>query len=575
MNTAYKVKFFYVVFAFTIAIVLVSSVTISLIIYYRFNSAIAKQNDDFIQNTSAQLKSNVLTLVDNCETIAGNIYADTALQTFLEGYHNQKIDYDMFEKFNSITDNLQSILSNNTEISSISIYKRDAGLVSNGKEIRIWGQFGRVDLLQKAMDAGGKDVWASYRDEASGAYKIVLMKYLNVYAPGGVLVIELNEESFYDLYKSGMASNYLFLMDNQNQVISSNSRGSIGKEINAPVKRFVSEGEATGKLVYDNTRYYLFSEQVNDSWSLAVLYDSNEIEKEKRNITYYIIFYTAILILVSMLLAFLFSKRFAGQVDKLVAKIKEIDKGNLNIQPTISQVNEFYLLDQALYTMARNINSLNSDILNVQKQKEESEIKYLQMQMNPHFLYNLLSAIRWIAFREKQQQIMHIIDHLSDFYKIALSKGNEIIGIQDEIKLVRSYVELQNLSYSGLIRLTIRMDESLNDLQVCKMTLQPFVENSIVHGIVREQPLNISVEIIPFDETGVRIRIMDDGSGIEEDFVRLIEDMNGLNTMTSSASYGITNTIVRLKYLYGDQIRIRAARRTPGTLIEITIKNAS
>jgi len=570
MGVGTRIKLFHVVFVFTTAIVLVSSITVSAIIYDRLHAAIVKQNEDTIRNTTAQLKSNILKLVDNCVTIAGNMYGDFALQSLLQGSRQPQIDYDIFERFNLVTSNIHSIKSNNQEIGSISIYTMDAGL-SNGKEIKLRNQFRRPDLLQKAMDAKGADLWVSYQDASTGNNLIALMKYLNMYAPGGVLVIEVNERSFYELYKAEVANNYLFLLDDSDRVLSSSVRYAIGK----PIERYVSEAEGIGRQVYDGKRYFSYSDKVNDSWSLNVLYDSNEIEKEKRNITYYIIFVTGILIAGSTLLTLLFSRRYSLQIGKLVRKIREIDRGNLAIKPTVRQIHEFYLLDQALCAMANNIDSLSHDILKVQKQKEESEIKYLQMQMNPHFLYNLLSAIRWIAYRSDQKQITHIIDLLGDFYKIALSKGNEIIGIQDELKLVRNYVELQDLCYNDPIRLSVHLDEDLNDLKVCKMTLQPFVENAILHGHIHGRELLISIDIIRYGEAGVRIRIADNGAGIGEQFVRLIACLNEANAWTNGASYGVSNTVARLKYMYGNRVRILAARQNPGTLIEIIIQNVS
>ncbi len=565
-----KIKFFYKVSAFLAAIILVCSLAITLVYYFRLNSIMSQQNMDFIHSASEQTKSNILNLMKSYELIAGNIYSDNTVQTYLKYDYDGRIDYSVYSKMNVINHTFDGIRNNNSQISKLCLYKLNPGLIVDGRNILDSKDFKRQELLEAAIMARGRNLWAAF-DDTDKNINISLLKYINVMNPGGILQIQVKEQSFYDLYKSQAASKYLlFITDGNFKVISSNQRDDVGKEVPDAIKRYLTGGDNAGKITYNKTPYYVYAEKITGDWSLVLLYNSFEVEKEKKFIVYYIVMFTSILILSAILFSLYFARRYASQVDKLLLKIKEIEMGNLDIRPTVKKVNEFYLLDNTLCVMAHSIKNLKTEIYQAIKQKEESDIKFLQMQMNPHFLYNLLSAIRWISLKNKQQEIIYIIDHLSNFYRIALSKGNEIVNIEAEINLINSYVALQNLCYKDQIKMEVNLSDELAGFMICKMTLQPFVENSIVHGRIQDRRLNISIDISKQEEA-VKIRIEDDGAGISEDYLNYIQTLDSKNIFTESASYGITNTLARLSLFYGSRIKISAVRKNPGALFVLVI----
>ena len=567
-------RFFYKVFVVITLIIIVCSTTVSLLIYYRFTATMAKQKKDFIVYTSNQVKTNIINLTKNHEQIAGNIYSDNDVGLLLkEGYYKD-MDINLYQMFNKIGSSFQGILENNREINSICIYKMDHGLMLSGKEVKDISQFKRQDLIKKAIDAKGNNVWASYNDD-DGKLRFCLLKYLNLYKPGGVLIIELKGESFFNLYKSAIGDkNNLFIIDNYHNIISSNQKIDIGKNINTLLKVDVLQNISEKEVYYNSNSNFFYTDKINDAWSIVFLYDSHELNKEKRYMTYYVSALTIIFIVIGLIFSFFSASKFARQVDKLMVKIKEIERGNLKIQPDIKKVNEFYQLDKTLCSMAQNIDKLTTDIVKAVKQKEEIEIKYLQMQMNPHFLYNLLSVIRWIAFNNQQEKIITVVDNLSNFYRIALSKGSEIIPINSEISLVKSYIELQNLYCSPGINFTVNINEELSNIKISKMTLQPFIENSVVHGRVGDRELNIVANIVKMDENIISITIEDDGVGVSEEVVNYIKGLNEEGSTMEGKHYGITNTLARLNLLYNDGVTIYAAKKHPGSRIELVIRTS-
>lgn len=561
-------KFFHIILAFNILIPLICSVTISSIIYGRLNQTLNDQNEEFMHYATSQALNGIENIMKNCELTAKTIYSDSTVSSLFLGSYHGDVDYTLFNQFMGINSIFENYITTNNDIKSIILYKIDPELITDGKNVKAIESFKRQDLMKKAIDARGKDVWVTYDEDGEGT-KIVLLKYINVNQPGGILAIELNQERLSNLYKGEENAKYLlYLLSDGEMIFSSNPLVRIGKDTLDTVKMNAEREKTLSKLKQDNDFYYYDYGTINTALSVAVLYDAYDLEKKKRSIAKYVLLSTCFFVMIGVLLAVLFSTRFARNIEKLVNKMKTIEKGNLKVVPGQNKIREIAALDQTLCIMAQTIEGLTEDIARTERQKVESEIKYLQRQMNPHFLYNLLSAVRWIAFHKQEQKIVHIIDLLSDFYKIVLSQGRDIIAVKSEIKLIENYVALQNLCHSDQIELTVRAETAYEDLLINKMTLQPFVENSIIHGKVHGQVIHILVDIHREGDSFI-ITIRDDGMGVKESFIEYMESLNKGETPDDRLGYGITNTFMRLRLLYSDA-SIHVYRGNPGTIVKIT-----
>lgn len=527
---------------------------------------------NFVTNTSNQVKNNVLNLQERYELIANNIYANTSIRFFLIENYASPIDYKMFERYDLINSIFEGIRNNYKEILSIYIYKENPKLLVDGINIKDINEYKNEELIKKAREQAGSNVWGLQQsDREDGSYDIILLKHINIEKPSGYLAITISEESFLDLYENEIGdNNLLYIVDDNYKVISSNHREKTGEPLPQMIVDTLGESDFPKKIKIEKNSYYINHEIIKDNWTLVMLYSSTQIEIENRKIEYFIITLTSIFIVAAVLISLYFARRFSLKVNQLVFKIRKLESGNLNIIPSISGEDEFVLLDETLCSMANRIELLTKDILIAIKQKEESEIKFLQMQMNPHFLYNLLSSIRWIAFKNKQNKIIFILENLISFYKIALSKGNEIIPIEDEISLINSYVALQNVCYNNSIKLNVYLEEGLEELQVCKMTLQPFVENSIIHGRQQEAILNIDITIEKINDMIV-LTIADDGKGFDAETLEYFENLYENYEKKATENYGIMNTYSRLNLLYKDRVKLFASNNKKGSTVEIVI----
>lgn len=187
---------------------------------------------------------------------------------------------------------------------------------------------------------------------------------------------------------------------------------------------------------------------------------------------------------------------------------------------------------------------------------KNAELKALQSQINPHFLYNTLDMINWMAYKNMNSQISLAVKSLAKFYKLSLNKGKDIINIEDELHHVSLYVEIQNMRYSNRISLEINVDKDIRSFLIPKITLQPIIENSITHGIFAkgdvEGKIIITASLIDND---IYLKISDDGIGIKENDLPLIlssEKHKSKDIKSNGSGYGIKNINERLKLYYGD-----------------------
>ncbi|MBB3113136.1 two-component system sensor histidine kinase YesM [Paenibacillus phyllosphaerae] len=561
-------KFFHLILAFNILTVLICSATISSILYGRLNQTVNKQNEEFMHYATSQALNGLANIMESCELIASDIYSDSTVANLFLSAYGGNVDYTLFHQFIGINNRFENYVATNIDIRSITIYKMDPELITDGKNIRSIESFSRQDLMKKAIDARGKNVWVTYEKEGGGT-SILLLKYININLPGGILAIEMNLERLSNLYKGDPNAKYLmYLLSEGRTVFSSNPDIQLSPETLAGVNKHMQSDQVYSTLKQGQDDYYSYYGKVNGALTAVILYDAYELGKEKRSIAKYVLICTLFFILFGVALAIVFSTRFASAIEKLAGKMKAIEKGRLRLSPDRTYIREIAALDHTLCHMAQTIDGLTADVAKTERQKVESEIKYLQMQMNPHFLYNLLSAVRWMAFRKSEHKIVQIIDLLSDFYKIALSQGKDLIAMKSEIQLIEHYVALQNCCLSDQIMLAVHVDPGLEDLAICKMTLQPFVENSIIHGRIHGQALHIMVDIRQ-QEDRIAIMIQDDGMGAKESFGSYMESLNNGETSAIKVGYGVTNTFMRLK-LYYRNARIHVRQGHPGTIVELS-----
>jgi two-component system sensor histidine kinase YesM len=258
----------------------------------------------------------------------------------------------------------------------------------------------------------------------------------------------------------------------------------------------------------------------------------------------------------SFLAAWGISRGIYIPIQKLHDVTRTITQNDLQALMTGDNVDEITELGLSFNIMIGKIRELLDSKIKEQENLKKAELRALQAQINPHFLYNTLDAIIWMAEDKKTDQVIDIVRALSSFFRISLSKGRDWITIGEEIERTRSYLTIQKMRYRDILDFQIEMDEAAADNTTLKLILQPLVENALYHGIkLKRNGGTITVRAQQKDESEVVLEVEDDGIGFTpEKLARVQAELSDdSGDIRLESGYGIDNVNKRIKLYYGKQ----------------------
>ena len=254
------------------------------------------------------------------------------------------------------------------------------------------------------------------------------------------------------------------------------------------------------------------------------------------------------------------SKSVNRSIGSLVALSGSIAEGNLDARAEVPHVRELEMLTLDLNTMAGKIKTLIDENTEEQRNLQKSEMKALQAQITPHFLYNTLDSIVWLAEGNQNEQVISITRAFSDFFRISLNRGNEWVQVQDEFKHVESYLTIQKIRYRDILDYSIEYDEIMEQKTILKLLLQPLVENALYHGIKNKRGKGLITvrgwmesNAVNQAENWLFFSVEDNGIGMKTEQLAALRELAGSSGHSSppaAQSYGLYNVVKRLELYY-------------------------
>ena len=280
-------------------------------------------------------------------------------------------------------------------------------------------------------------------------------------------------------------------------------------------------------------------------------------------------------ILFSIVAAWGLSRSIYTPIKKLHDVTKTITQNDLQALVTSDNADEITELGMSFNIMIGKIRELLSSKIREQENLKKAEMRALQSQINPHFLYNTLDTIIWMAEAGKTSQIVDVVSALSNFFRISLSKGRDWVTIEEEIERIKSYLIIQKIRYRDILDFKIEMDESVAKHTVLKLILQPLVENALYHGIKnKREGGTIIVRAMPNNGSEVLLQVEDNGIGFTPDKLDQLraELADNSGDIKQESGFGIGNVNQRIKLYYGKQygLAVRSAYHT-GTCVSFII----
>ena len=289
----------------------------------------------------------------------------------------------------------------------------------------------------------------------------------------------------------------------------------------------------------------------NTNWRLKNLANMNDLITLKKNFLHMVITIFLVSLVFSSVIAFI-------AITKFLRPLINLEK---HMQESETTLSEFQLKEDTGYEINNLIEHFNAMIRKI-KYLREYEIKALHSQINPHFLYNTLDTIIWMAEFKDEKKVIAITKALANFFRISLSNGNEMILLKDEIKHVQEYLFIQKQRYEDKLSYSFNVDETLLSAEVPKIILQPVVENSIYHGI-KNIPGNglIKIDVYKKDDS-INISVKDNGIGFKKSKNFKKNKIGGV---------GIQNVDKRIKFYYGKKYGIFISKPNEGAEVIIKI----
>lgn len=373
----------------------------------------------------------------------------------------------------------------------------------------------------------------------------------------GVILIDVKLDIFKKIIESTKLgkTGFVYVMDTAGNVVYA--------PVNPIVYRlkqewFVDSTNTIMKTVQGSTFQIIYKKSSYTGWKTIGVFSLNETLREIATLRYYSVLIAIITLILAAFCALYFAASIARPLGKLSNLMKKAEKGDLSVRFHNKTDDEIGQLGQSFNNMIQKISSLIALVYQEQKLKREAELKTLQAQIKPHFLYNTLDTIHWMAEAHGAKDIVRVVAALANLFRIGLSKGKEMISVGEELEHIRSYLIIQKTRYEDKLEYEIHFDKDVLRYLVPKLIIQPLVENAIYHGIHAKRgggKVTISAKV---ENDKIYFCITDNGIGMTAEKVQeirgLLESKNDKNVV---GGYGTFSVNERIKLTFGSEYGLK------------------
>jgi two-component system sensor histidine kinase YesM len=408
--------------------------------------------------------------------------------------------------------------------------------------------------------------------ESEDAFLLVISKVVTFdkTTKTGVLKIDINFANIVELsQKSNLGKQgHLFIIDAN--YVSVYSSVDDPNELELKLLQSIILGNATYKIA--NTNFQVSVETLsNTKLRIGIFIDVTEIYSSQEQYYQTIIFFSLLFMLVACIIFYFVIKRAISPLNRLKTIMEQYSVQHLTInKESFNSSKEIYAIATSFQQMTERIEELMVKVYIEQIEQRKSELKALQNQINPHFLYNTLDTIVWMIENENKESASEMVIALAKLFRISISKGKNIIRVENEIEHARNYLLIQNIRFNKTFDYEFVYDSSILNLYVMKLLLQPIIENSIIHGMKNTTEQGYIKIEIQADNEFIKFIVSDNGLGMSDEKIqelyRSLEDYNATNGI------GLRNTYQRLKLYYSGKARfIIESKLDEGTVITIMV----
>lgn len=529
-----------------LTMILTPVILLSFFEFYYSKKMLADKTNDYLKNLAAVTLSKIDSTVSDIENVAFYINGNNTIQASLKAEKQvvgNRVAY--YELHSDIRQILASYVLLRQEINAICIHSES----------------GREYTYTKTRNGPSLDITRYIRDEkqywAVDKNHIVLMKKLYAFPTQsllGYIALDVNAKSLYDiiadidLTKSGR----IFLVNEEGRILATESETLSGELLDEPYRNFLGENEAFYNNVrVGNTYYSVYnSGAISNGWYMVLAIPRDYYMRDITKLKNVIIPITLMTAFLTALLSILVSRGITRPIRFLSKAMENFGQGNFDINCQVDSEDEIGRLSHTFNQMVMDMNSLVHTVYEQKVMKQEAQMKSLQMQINPHFLYNTLDTINWMARIRHVDEIGDMVAALSNMMRYSLEKKS-FVRLGEEVKSLKDYIAIQNYRYRDKMVAEIEIDESLMSLYIPRLLIQPILENAIVHGIEEKLDKGHILVAARREDEDLYIQIMDDGVGMTEETMSHILREDYSMKKSGHTSIGVVNVNRRIQMIYG------------------------
>ena len=534
----YKLAIFYSLFCF---------LPVMLLFWLSFLQMRSIIDDKGKMNLQSYLQQSVSSMdrtLDGYNSLSDYIAFD---RTLAEGF---SMEYGTpYEQYEQLTQKVDPILRTASYfhggMQQITIYT-DNGMVKHDTTVAPVSEIEETDWYQKTLEHPGLNWFANYQEET--LFSARKLAFSGAREGVNILYMDVDYQKLFTPYAETLISECgLYITDQDGKLVFEESRFS-GKNQNYDL----TYSEFLEQRDRGSTDYIILCEQSNTTGWTVWLYQPVGLAGEAMRPIGVMAGVTILICIFAAVLAyFITSGMVSSRIERLTHFMQEVQEGSMDMQMESDDRDEIGMLYRGFGSMMKRIRTLINEVYLSKITQKEAELKALQAQINPHFLYNTLSLINWKALAAGEEDISRMTLALSTFYRTALNRGRNVLQVETELSNTRAYLEIQSMLHDGDFDYEIEAQTEILQCESLNLILQPLVENAIHHGIEEKTDGRGKITVRGWKEDNcVWFMVEDNGVGMEQEVADKILTME-------SKGYGVRNVDERIRLCYGEKYAMK------------------
>lgn len=568
-----------VIFA-TVAVLVLSAVVIVTGVSMKFtNTSIFENSSEYTHTIIQQMNQNIDSYIDYMENIAYLISSNEDVQDYL---FDEKIDN---EGRYRILNQFQTILDSRSDIRNVGIISKNGRMLINdgSKSVNQDLDLNTQEWYATALEKPNGPILTSSHVQhiISGErpWVITLSRGIRDRSGSGekegVFFIDLNYSAISELCDQSTVGTkgYAFILDAKGNIVYHPQQQQLYNELQTENISLIMDTDEDTVLTGtgNDGKLYSISRSEKTGWTVVDCTNVKELLSKSRQAQSVYVLTAIILVIVALLFSRFMARSITLPIQKLRDSMKKVQEGDFSVSDVVvDSKNEIGSLTKSFDVMTHRIHELMEQNVHEQEEKRKSELKALQSQINPHFLYNTLDSIIWMAEGKKNEEVVLMTASLARLLRQSISNEDEVVPIANEVEYARGYLTIQKMRYKDKLEFQIEVDSSILYIPLIKLVLQPIIENAIYHGLKYKESKGLLIVKGFMKDGNAVLQVIDDGVGMDEETLAHIYDKHKVNYHSNGV--GVYNVQKRLKLYYGEDYGITyTSELGKGTTATITI----